>query len=1130
MPLLLGYLEIRTDVGTATEARHVHPLPVTVAAAPLFEPDPGLFGGTWFDLPGGGAQDVFAGATITQNDADGQRLRFVISGGDGHPPNLEARILINTSFATTIVSTPEHPSPTEGEAFISFGCRTIGTGTLGFNAAELGVENGTGFGGRDAVGIVLAASFGQPRTYLVGQFRARTEPAVADDAADTPYRRAIETDVDGMRIALDVVDLQAPEFSTIRLDLRSPRTGDAPIRQLACTAGTTAGDVPTGPTNRRRYQVTWVYDNGNESAPTPLSAPVTTTTGSVTVPLPVWTPPTAPTPPPPGQIPGSSTPLPVVRRRVYRTVTSPTGDDGEAFLIEEVPDNVATSYTDVTGDDDLGDPLLTDLEVALRRTEDVTGNEELATRADLSGTLELLDRSEAADGTPRSTGDRYTAGFFGVPARADIRFTTRPLAGRPRLDWRTTAVDGDDDGGLARLTLRTEALDHRPGFRPLTVHVDELPAAVGLDWWAWGATRLRVQAGHPADLTEPLDEPAGLVAFHQGTTTAEPLRRSRRPIAVRLSDDEVRATAAEVRSLRILLGLPRPAGEAGEHHAVLDDGVAVDARFGPMRRGGTDRSLSFRRTSGVGSVSNLDVRVGNLHETIGLDVRPGGPITGRLAGTADRVSALLQAPEDAVGDESASTRHDGVWLAAPRIGPELTFRLDTDRSAFVIDQEAPVRLDAVLRRPAGLGTDGDVRLRGLAATLRVGAGITTVSVPPSSDASAAELVTLATPGASGRVGVTTRTVDDTRDRYRAARATPQVVADFTTAGLALGDLATATARVLGLRELGIARSPAPGPHRVGLAPERANRAFRAQVDVTDARFDPPSWALAKVRAGSLASTTSLTADLDARSFVLDASEAFGPVTLFAEPAIVPTDGAAADTAIGIGLARATVESVPTHLELDLLGPGNTRQSEPFNWSTPAGWRHSGFRILPNGELVIRGLQLIGIDRTRPSPRNHYWSNTAAALFRIAVADGDAFGPVWLWTPSAGLPGAGAASEAWDEPDSAIGFRMESGSRATLQLNSYLADLGDTSPPIGWASSSFSWLLQAEFQMEDYGGEGTLTPGSLSPTGDPDAGPGRWWLRLPDAAPFSGQVVFGNTGGWISSRPAIFASFTPSPPA
>jgi len=68
-------------------------------------------------------------------------------------------------------------------------------------------------------------------------------------------------------------------------------------------------------------------------------------------------------------------------------------------------------------------------------------------------------------------------------------------------------------------------------------------------------------------------------------------------------------------------------------------------------------------------------------------------------------------------------------------------------------------------------------------------------------------------------------------------------------------------------------------------------------------------------------------------------------------------------------------------------------------------------------------------------------------------------------------------------------------------------------------------------MKDYRGEvtvhGEITPSEYLVTGDEDAGPGKWYLRIPDGGPASGQVVFGNTGGWISNRPRIFAPFTPT---
>jgi hypothetical protein len=162
---------------------------------------------------------------------------------------------------------------------------------------------------------------------------------------------------------------------------------------------------------------------------------------------------------------------------------------------------------------------------------------------------------------------------------------------------------------------------------------------------------------------------------------------------------------------------------------------------------------------------------------------------------------------------------------------------------------------------------------------------------------------------------------------------------------------------------------------------------------------------------------------------------------------------------------------------------------------------------------------------------HFWTNTAAAFVGIAadpVADGDppkVPGPVWLWTPGEGLPSGSAPAGDWEDLEAAIGFRVEPDALMTLQLNSYK----DSSASFQrWNTSAMTWVLQAEFQMKDYRNEGTLTPGSLSATGNPDVGPGLWYLRLPDAAPFSGQVVFGNTGGWVSNRPRIFASFTPTP--
>ena len=1138
MPLPLGYLEVTTALGQVSEALTLVPIDVLVTASPINEaPQPPFGHLVAVDLPGGGTVDLQVSVTVSQNSDTAQEIGFfLVSSG---LTDLRVRALVNTSFFTNVPPSSVSPTPAAGESFLAFGYQSVGAEPMPpALAGTLRIDHGTGLGARDTITIDVGSDFRVPRTYLISQMKAPAVVGTYTTAGAVTFRRADEAHLDGMRVALTASDPTAPAFSWLRVQLSNPTTGDSPLQELVCAEGTGTGDVPI--TGQRQYQVTWVYENGNESSATPPSAPIATSNGTVSVPLPVWpTPPTTPPPPTPGQLPISASSLPVRRRRVYRTATSDTGDAGERFLVDEIPDNTTTTYRDVTSDDDLGEPVLTDLQVHLARATAQGGTTLLTGKATVTGTLDLSSRQLDTGGNTVFRGTQYLAEIDGVPAKADVVFTTRPQPGAPRLDWRTAGATGDA-AGLDVVAFTTSPTGASAGVdRPLRARVEAVPAAVGLDWWQWSSTRLRVALGDPDDLTNPLATPADLVAFQTGPTLTAPFIGSKKAVSAFLDGDDTRAAARGLRRLRLLLGLPRPAGEPGPHHAATDDGVVVDAQLATLpadkdlRR---PRSLVFRRTSDVGSIRRIEARCGNVSESVSLDTSVSStPVAGRVTGRLQRVTALIQAPEDMSRTAASAKRSDGIWVACTDSSGQLDFSVDTDKGAVTFAPEGPVRLGASVRRPAGLG-GGDLVIRGIEASASVAAGSTAVSVPPSTDAGSTSLVSVISAGATVRAGVITALADDTADAYRAVRATPQVEADFGSAAMGVADLRRATARVLGVETLDLARSPAPGPHKVDLAPRRANTAFRVELTADDSRFTPAAWSPVKARIAGLAAQTTLKADTTNKSFVIDLSEPTGAVDLFAEPAIVPTDGAAKDMAVGIGLMRASIDALPTHLELDLLGPPNPTQDEPFNWSTPAGWRKSGFRILTDRELIIRGVQLISVDRSRPptngDPLEHFWSNTAAAIVKIALEEGagNMFGPVWLWTPSAPLPGPGAAFGDWKDLDSAFGFRIEDKSLMTLQLNSYPTSLADSSPPVRWNSSSLSWELMAEFQMKDYRGEGTLTPGSLNTTGNPDAGPGLWYLRLPDAAPFSGQVVFGNTGGWISSRPAIFASFTPSPPA
>jgi hypothetical protein len=1089
------------------------------------------------NLPGGAAVDLQVSATVLEHTAAAQRIGILFLPSVPLT-GLQVRAFVNTQFFTNTVDYAANPTPPGGESFVMFGYRSVAGETMpAAVGATLEVRHGAGLGGRDDIVVQLASTMDQPRTYLLGQFALPTALATYTAPGFGNYRRAVEGNLDGLRAALSVHAPGVTGQTWLHVTVSNPRTDDNPLRQVQPAEATGPGDVPL--TGKRRYRVTWVYDNGNESGATPPSEAISTTTGAISVPLPVWA-----QAPPAGNIPGIGGPsLPVRRRRVYRTLTTETGDDGEYFLVDERADNTSTTFVDRVADDDLdtGNPLLTDIAVTVSRSADQAGNNLLAGTATLDGVIETSDREQNAAGTTQFRGTAYVARLSGVPARGQVSFTTRPAAGRPRVEWRFRSNTGP--AGITEARLEVQPQGVAVGVdQPLRAVVSGGPAEVGVDWQQEGE-RLRLAVGRPDDVTQPLVAAPGAVAFATAPTLpATQLVASERTVAAVL-DDTASSLWGSVRGLlrfRLLLGHNRPAGEPGPHYAVDGNGVVANLDLAPRPgRGRPDRSLFVRRTSPDGDLRLVEARVGALPDSTWIDLRPSGVVAGRLQGRARRVTAFVQGRKDTVADIAGARRHDGIYVACPDTRGQVDFVVDADRAHVEFTPEGSVRLDATARRPNGFtqaASPGDLVIRAIHGSLTA-EGRTVVDAPPAG-AGAGPLVAVASGGTTGVVGIAAVPSDDTTgatfDAFRPARATPQVGANFSSATPAVSNLERATARVIGVQELSIARAPATD-HRVRLAPSRANAALRGELVVNDSRFTPSRWSLVKARCAHIPPVVSLRADIAARSFSLVASERAGELVLFSEPAIIPTDGAASGSVVGLGLARATIEGLPTQVDFDLLGPGNPRQDEPFNWSPPAGWRKSGFRIDTDGPMVIRGLQLIGVDFSRPAigstPVTHFWTNTAAAFVGIAadpVADGDppkVPGPVWLWTPGEGLPSGSAPAGDWEDLEAAIGFRVEPDALMTLQLNSYK----DSSASFQrWNTSAMTWVLQAEFQMKDYRNEGTLTPGSLSATGNPDVGPGLWYLRLPDAAPFSGQVVFGNTGGWVSNRPRIFASFTPTP--
>jgi hypothetical protein len=1111
MPLELGYVDVRLGVSTATPELKTFPLRVVVAVPPVNEPVPpnvlALLATNPFDVLPAAGVELHVGAVVKRLDGTGQTVEFLIAPGTGLT-DAEVTVRLNSSVFSNVVDYTANPTPLRGESFVVVGARSTGADPVPVVAVILAVDTGTGTHPHDITDIKIVGAFDRPCNAFVGQERRRTAAATFTSTAG-PYRRGEDGLAAGMLLDLTAHDPGNTVQQTLNVDLTAPRSGDGPARAVVPVAGSGPGAIPVS--GSRHYQVTWVHAHDNETSPSPPSAPISTTTGSVRVPLPVWTDPVAP-----GLL-GPVVPEPIVGRRVYRTVTSPDGTSGEAFLVADIGDNTTTEFVDDRSDDVLGPTLLTDMAIKYRHTLDQAGT----VVADGLGSLRLVVRStsyeETGAGVRQFRGTTYDVALTGTPPSADITYDTRPTIGNPRVTWRSSGPAGPAGVGAARVAVTPVGValgidDH------IDASVQGVPAAFGVDWTNRGATRTSVEVGKPEDVDEAIDGAIGSIVVRAASTDGTLPPRSPRAGWVEITPEALRFSARMVRRLRLLIGLPHPSRSSV---AALDDGVVGEVEFAPVEKGEGPRSFRLLRDELTpDGRSRLMVRVGELPDEVLVDVRPGSDSVATaltVQGRLRRVLGLFQDPAQlAAEDVDDGRRRDGTWVAVHDTNDRLDVEFDGEGMSAV--PTGLVRADLSLRDSTGLGQP-DFLVRQAQASVSVAS-----SVAASFPEGGATTATVKG-GASGRLAVSTRALSaDQRDRLAAVRATPQVKGHLRRAADDRRVIDDATARWLGLDGFSFPAAGTTDPFTLALTSTRANKAFRGHGLLIDDRIQPEPWDLLKARVVDLPESVSVGADTTKNSFRLNLNRRSGRVVLFAQPPIVPADGASAGTLVGVGLAKADADGLPTAVEVDLLGPANDLHSSvPFNATPDAGWRHAGFRVKPDGELVIRGLQLISVGFVRPVDPTAFWTNTAASLVRIAPEGTAAPGAVFLWTPAEPLPGSGASAGDWEDLTSWIGFKIEDPALVTLQIQAYK----DTTPTAArfWNDGGFSWLLEAEFQMKDYRGEVTVDA-DLSPEGDDDAGPGKWYLRIPDGAPFSGQVVFGNTGGWVSNRPRIFEPFTP----
>jgi hypothetical protein len=115
----------------------------------------------------------------------------------------------------------------------------------------------------------------------------------------------------------------------------------------------------------------------------------------------------------------------------------------------------------------------------------------------------------------------------------------------------------------------------------------------------------------------------------------------------------------------------------------------------------------------------------------------------------------------------------------------------------------------------------------------------------------------------------------------------------------------------------------------------------------------------------------------------------------------------------------------------------------------------------------------------------------------------------------------------DSPKTGVGYRIPSpGVTLTLDADVYGKTVNLANAR--WDALPGQWQLAQELQMSGYAGTVTLSNTETFGfgAGNTDAGPGRWFLRVVNgrgwnAALGNGSAYFGNTGGWLGSRPRIF---------
>lgn len=364
------------------------------------------------------------------------------------------------------------------------------------------------------------------------------------------------------------------------------------------------------------------------------------------------------------------------------------------------------------------------------------------------------------------------------------------------------------------------------------------------------------------------------------------------------------------------------------------------------------------------------------------------------------------------------------------------------------------------------------------------------------------------------------------------RATPQVrLHTIALPGAPQGtvpdpQMRSVTARVYGVRAASLA-ADAGGALSIPviLDASRVNKSLRANIRTREDPAGTTDRDLLKARIEIVPPEVLVDIDMSTQRFGVTLSEPSGPGAFWMEPQLVrgADAGPRMDQRAGIGLVQFEIDMIPRALRATILGPG----AFPANFNPGAGFTGGGITAEVSEMASINFFRMIRWARDHRDDLNQiFWSRIDARFIRWnqdtpAVAPVPAMmTPVDIWMFGEADP----ADE--NKPHSGVGYRIPTpGVTLTLDADVYSkrVNLAD----VYWGALPGVWDLRQELQMSAYAGTVSLsTTTSGIAAGSEAAGPGTWFLRLVDGRDWNllvgnGSAYFGNTGGWLGSRPRIF---------